>query len=113
MDRYRSLSTAAVLVAIALPIAACDIDVRKDESPDGKANVDITTPVGNVSVRTNVDTPDTGLAVYPGAKPLRDEDEPESADVNVGNSLFGVKVLAAKFESNDPQERVIEFYLGR
>lgn len=110
MDRYRSLSVAAALVAIALPIAACDIDVRKDESPDGKANVDITTPVGNVSVRTNVETPDTGLAVYPGATPLREEDEPESADVNVGNSFFGVKVLAAKFESTDAHERIIDFY---
>jgi hypothetical protein len=97
-------------MVIALPIAACDIDVRKDESPDGKADVDITTPVGNVSVRTNIDTPDTGLAVYPGAKPLRDEDEPESADVNVGNSYFGVKVLAAKFESADAQDRIIDFY---
>jgi hypothetical protein len=109
MDRRRLLSAAAPLVAIALPIAACNVDVRKHES-DGKADVDITTPVGNVSVRTNVATPDTGLAVYPGARPLQDEDEPESADVNVGNSVFGVKVLAAKFESADPQERIIDFY---
>ena len=90
-------------------MAACNVDVRKHES-GGKADVDITTPVGNVSVRTNVDTPDTGLAVYPGARPLQDEDEPESADVNVGNSLFGVKVIAAKFESTDTQERIIDFY---
>ena len=96
-------------MAIALPIAACNVDVRRHES-DGKADVDITTPVGNVSVRTNVDTPDTGLAVYPGARPLQDEDEPESADVTVGNSMFGVKVLAAKFESADAQERIIDFY---
>jgi hypothetical protein len=109
MDRRRLLSASAALVAIALPIAACNVDVRKHES-DGKADVDITTPVGNVSVRTNVATPDTGLAVYPGARPLQDEDEPESADVNVGNSMFGVKVLAAKFESTDPQERIIDFY---
>ncbi len=105
----RTLLSAAALAAIVLPIAACDVDVRKDES-NGKADVDITTPVGNVSVRTNVDTPDTGLAVYPGARPLRDEDEPESADVNVGNSMFGVKVLAAKFESSDAQDQVIAFY---
>jgi hypothetical protein len=101
--------TAAALVALALPITACDIDVQKHET-DGKANVDITTPVGNVSVRTNAETPDTGLAVYPGAQPLRDEDDPESADVTVGNSMFGVKVLAAKFESPDAQEKVIDFY---
>lgn len=110
MDRSRrTLLAAAALVAAAIPLVACNVDVRKHEA-DGKADVDIATPVGSVSVRTNVATPDTGLAVYPGARPLRDEDEPESADVNVGNSLFGVKVMAAKFESSDDQERIIEFY---
>ncbi len=110
MARYfTSLTTAAALVAVALPIAACDIDVQQQEA-DGKAKVDITTPVGNVSVRTNVETPDTGLAVYPGAEPLRDDDDPESADVNVGNSMFGVKVLAARFESSEAQDTIIDFY---
>ena len=109
MDRHFTSLTTAALVAMALPIAACNIDVRKHES-DGKANVDITTPVGNVSVRTNVERPETGLAVYPGATPLRDDDDPESADVNVGNSMFGVKVIAAKFESPDGQDKIVDFY---
>ena len=108
MTGHFTLLTAAALVALALPITACDIDVQKEEA-DGQAKVDITTPVGNVSVRTNVDTPDTGIAVYPGAQPLRDDD-PESADVNVGNSTFGVKVLVARFESSDAQDKVIDFY---
>jgi hypothetical protein len=109
MNRHFTSLTAAALVALALPIAGCNIDVQKDEE-DGKAKVDITSPVGNVSVRTNEETPDTGLAVYPGSQPLRDGDDPESADVTVGNSMFGVKVLAAKFESPDPQDKVIDFY---
>lgn len=96
-------------MTIAFPIAACDIDVQKHES-DGKADVDITTPVGNLSVRTNGETPDTGIAVYPGAQPLREEDDPGSADVTVGNSMFGVKVLAAKFESPDGTDKIIDFY---
>lgn len=108
MSHFKSL-TAVAFVALALPVAACDIDVQKHES-DGKANVDITTPVGNISVRTNVEMPDTGLAVYPGATPLRDDDDPESADVNVGNSMFGVKVIAAKFESSDEQGKIVDFY---
>lgn len=109
MTRHLTALTAAALVALALPIAACDIDVQKEEV-DGKAKVDITSPVGNLSVRTNAETPDTGLAVYPGAQPLRDEDEPESADVTVGNSMFGVKVLAAKFESSDGTDKIVDFY---
>ena len=93
----------------ALPLAGCNVDVRKDET-GRNADVDITTPAGNLSVRTNVESPDTGLAVYPGARPLRDQKDPENAAVNVGNSMFGVKVVAARFESTDSQEQILDFY---
>ena len=99
----------AALAAVALPLAACNVDVSEHQE-DGRAAVEITTPLGDLSVRTNVDAADTGLAVYPRARPLKDENEPENANVNVGNSFFGVKVVAAKFESEDPQHRVVEFY---
>ncbi len=105
----RSLLAFVALLSVAVPLAACNVDVQKHES-DGKADVDITTPVGNVSVRTNVGAADTGLAVYPGARPLEDEKEPRNAHVQVGNSLFGVKVIAAKYASNDAQDRIIDFY---
>jgi hypothetical protein len=105
----RSALTLVALLSMAVPLAACNIDVQKHES-DGKADVDITTPVGNVSVRTNVGAADTGVAVYPGARPLEDDKDPRNADVQVGNSMFGVKVIAAKYESSDGQDRVIDFY---
>ena len=105
----RSLPALVALLSMAVPLAACNIDVQKHDA-DGKADVDITTPVGNVSVRTNVGTADTGVAVYPGARPLEDENEPKNANVNVGNSMFGVKVIAAKYESADAQDRIIDFY---
>lgn len=104
-----SLLVAAALLTITAPLAACNIDVQKHEA-DGKADVDITTPVGNVSVRTNDGAADTGLAVYPGARPLENEKEPRNANVHVGNSLFGVKVAAAKYESSDAQDRIVDFY---
>jgi hypothetical protein len=109
MNRCCKPLPAAIVLIAALSPAACNVDVRKDEV-GRKADVDITTPVGNVSVRTNVESPDTGLAVYPGARPLRDEEDPESATVNVGNSMFGVEVVAARFESTDAQEQIIDFY---
>jgi hypothetical protein len=105
----RSPLALVALLSMAVPLAACNIDVQKHES-DGKADVDITTPVGNVSVRTNVGAADTGLAVYPGARPLEGEKEPRNANVQVGNSIFGVKVVAAKYESSDAQDRIVDFY---
>lgn len=95
---------------VVLPLAACTVDVRNEES-GGKAEVDVRTPVGDVSVRTDVDARDTGLAVYPGARPLRDdENDPGSANVTVGGRWFGVKVVAASFESEDVPDEIIEFY---
>jgi hypothetical protein len=105
----RSLLAFVALLSMAAPLAACNIDAQKHES-DGKADVDITTPVGNVSVRTNAGAADTGLAVYPGARPLENENEPKNANVNVGNSMFGVKVVAARYESSDAQDRILDFY---
>jgi hypothetical protein len=105
----RSLLAGLALLSMAVPLAACNVDVKKHES-DGKADVDITTPVGNVSVRTNVGAADTGLAVYPGSRPLEDDKEPRNANVQVGNSMFGVNVVAAKYESSDPQHRIVDFY---
>jgi hypothetical protein len=109
MNPYCKPVSAGVFLTAVFSLTACNVDVRRHEAGK-KADVDITTPVGDVSVRTNVESPDTGLAVYPGARPLRDEKEPESAAVNVGNATFGVRVTAAKFESSDAQEQIIDFY---
>lgn len=100
------LSLALVLSAV-LPIAACGIDVQDAEQ--GK-KVDIKSPLGSVNVRTDVENPDTGLPVYPGAQRLRTNDDHESADVNISSPWFGVKVVAATYESADTQGRVLDFY---
>lgn len=109
MTRFlRQLVRAAVVVACA-PLIACTIDVR-EQSSDGNATVDVRTPVGDVSVRSTGEAADTGLPAYPGATLLRDGDEPESANVNVGAFGFGVRVAAAKFESADGEAAIVEFY---
>jgi hypothetical protein len=99
----------SAVCVLLLPLAACTIDVQENGS-DRKGNVDIRTPVGAVSVRTDVDRPDTGMPVYPGATQLRDGREPESANVNVGAFGFGVKVVAAKYESADGEQAILDFY---
>lgn len=98
----------AAVVTASLPLAACSIDVSDNDTP-GRKDVDIRTPVGAMSVRTGVDV-ETGLRVFPGAEPLQRRDEPESANVNIGTSLFGVKVAAAKFESDATPDTVLGFY---
>jgi len=90
----------------------CSVNVKKDE--EGKGNkVDIQTPVAGLHVSNEPDVQDTGLPVYPGAtrkhKGEGDSDE-TGANVNLATSMFGLKVVAVEFVSNDPPEKVLAFY---
>ena len=89
----------------------CSITTHDKESGK-KDDVDIHTPFGSLSVREGqTDVKDTGLALYPGAQPKKDAgDEHHSANVNISSSLFGLKVVAMKFESSDSPDKVLAFY---
>jgi hypothetical protein len=104
----RTPLTLALAFSTFVPLSACGVDVH-DQGPGGK-NVDVKSPFGSVSVRTDVTNPDTGLPVYPGAQPLRDDEDPESANVNVSSRWFDVRVVAAKYQSRDTQDKVLDFY---
>lgn len=100
----------AALSLVALLAAGCSLRVDKEKS-GGKENVEIQTPLGDLKVRTNVDAKDVGLAVYPNARPAeKDDDDDHSANVNISTPFFGLKVMAMQFESDDPPEKVVEFY---
>jgi hypothetical protein len=93
---------------ITMTLAGCSVEVSgRDDT--GKATVDISTPAGGVSVRTD-EPAETGLPVYPGATILRERGEPESANVDVSAFGVGVKVAAGKFESADGSDKVLAFY---
>lgn len=101
-------AVAALCVAL-VPAAAC-LEVRSG-GPDDKTRVDILTPLGDLSVRTDVETPRTGLPVYPGSRPVRKGDrEPDNAEVRIGGRLFGMEVIAAKFESDADPAAIVKFY---
>ncbi len=104
------LSTAAMLAAFAL-LPACSVNV-KDHGDNGNSKVDISTPVGGIHVDENADARDTGLAVYPGARPKAktNDGDKKSANVNLSAFGFGLKVVALEYESDDPPDKIIAFY---
>jgi len=115
--RILSLQNANKLLVLALAsvallaLPACSVDVKKDKTGEGK-KVDIETPVGGIHVSKDADVRDVGLAVYPGARPKQKEDngEEKSATVNISSGLFGLKVVAIEYESDDAPDKVIAFY---
>ena len=102
---------ATILLFSLILLMACSMKV--DDKSESK-NVDIQTPLGGLKVRTDVNPADTGLSVYPGARRKTDKNDNDqhSAHVNISSSLFGVKVVAIEYESDDPPEKLTSYYKG-
>lgn len=112
MTRFR-ISAVLTGAAMLFSLSGCTISTHEKEGKSGSDNVDIRTPVGSLSVRSGeVQARDTGLSVYPGARltPGHRNNDKESANVNIDTSFFGVKVVAVHFQSDDPQEKILDFY---
>jgi hypothetical protein len=104
-----------VLIAIAfalwLSVLACSVHVKNQDGDGGNQKVDIDTPIGGIHVNEQADAHDTGLAVYPGARQVpKNDSDSKSANVNISSSLFGVKVVAVEFQSDDAPDKIIAFY---
>ena len=99
----------AILCLVAL--TGCSVTTH-DKGNGKKDDVDIKTPFGSLSVKEGAtDVKDTGLSAYPGARvSTTDDDRHHSANVNISSSLFGLKVVALRYESDDPSDKVLAFY---
>lgn len=96
------------LLVATLALTAC-VNVKKSENGD---NVDVKTPFGSVSVRTDEVKPEeTGLNVYPGSKlvPQRGHDR-DQANVNISSPWGQLKVIALNYHSDDSPEKVLDWY---
>lgn len=104
----RSLTLLIAVVAL-LAVSACSVNV--DDKDKKNEKVDIQTPFANLKVNTGDKAADNGIPVYPGAH-LRPEENGDnhSANINLGAAGFGLKVIAAEYETDDSPEKVKAFY---
>jgi hypothetical protein len=107
--RGRLFVAVAFFALLALP--ACSVNVKKDAQGEGK-KVDIETPVGGIHVSKDADVADTGLPVYPGARKREDggHGHEGSANVNLSAGVFGLRVIAVHYISDDPPEKLVSYY---
>jgi hypothetical protein len=108
--RTRLLSVSLLATALLL-LAACSVDVKKDNNGEAK-NVDISTPFGGIHVNNDADVRDTGLPVYPGArvKPKNGDHDEKSANVELSAGDYGLKVVAVEYLTDDAPAKVIAYY---
>jgi len=106
--RWNRAASAALLLAACVALSACSIQQDKSQ---GRNSVEIKTPVGGVSINGANTAQETGLAVYPGAKPRAPRDgKDSSANVNLSSNRFGLKVAVIEMVTDDPPEKVAAFY---
>ena len=101
MFRHLTL-TIALPLALMLPAVAQDSDKNK--------NLDITSSVGDVHVGSDADARKAGLPLYPGARLKADEQSRNQANLSVLTDAFGMKLVVANYDSDDPPAKVIDFY---
>jgi hypothetical protein len=110
-------STTTLIGLLALLIFATSCTVKtssRDRESGDKASeskgAEISTPFGTLRARNEDDGKATGLAVYPGARLLKDKDNDHGGNVVIDTPVFGLKVVAVKYETDDPPEKVLDFY---
>jgi hypothetical protein len=101
----------SALFAVLCVFPACSIDANNKDK-NGETHVDIKSPVGDLHVSEQADIRDSGLTLYPGAKPAPkdDSDDKKSANVNLSLPGFSLKVVAAEFTSDDAPDKIIAYY---
>ena len=92
-----------------LLLGACSVNV--DDKDKKNEKVDIQTPFANLKIDSSEKAADNGIPIYPGAhlRPAENGDN-HSANINMGAAGFGLKVIAAEYETNDSPEKVKAFY---
>lgn len=99
-----AVATLAALT-LSLPVTAQDSDDK---------NVDVRSPVGDLHLGKDADTQKAGLPLYPGARPQRkDNGDGDSVNLAFATESVGMKLIVAKYETNDPAEKVLDFYRGK
>jgi hypothetical protein len=114
MKNLSAKITAAIAISVAafglLLLGGCSVNV--DDKDKKNEKVDIQTPFANLKVDSSEKSADNGIPVYPGAhlRPADKDGDNHAANINIGAMGFGLKVIAAEYETNDSPEKVKAFY---
>jgi hypothetical protein len=109
--RIEHVGAVIAMVVASGMMAGCRVDSHKNGDNE---NVQIATPFGGMSVKTNgaVLTEGTGIDVYPGAQLIKKEKghDDGAADVNMSFGKFSLRVKAVTYRTSDSPEKVLAFY---
>ncbi len=86
------------------------VHIQTDEA-GGKKQVSIKTPLGSLEVNQDINEASLGLPIYPGATRIKEHDS-ATVNIDIANETK-VRILAGKFETSAPFDKVVAFYHDR
>jgi hypothetical protein len=99
---FRFLTSALALAILTTPTLA------QQSSTEDKP-FDVRSSVGDMHVGSDATAEKAGLPLYPGAQP-KHEDNNDPLNFGILTESFGLKLVVAKYESDDPPAKILAFY---
>jgi len=96
-----------IVLLVLFGVLLASIFIRRLHVDDNGKRVEIETPVGAIKVNTNENVHPTGLPVYPGAKPVTDEDANVDLELPQG---AGLGIATEKYSTPDDLDKVSAWY---
>lgn len=102
--KYPNLTFAIALsLGLVLPALAQNSDSQNK-------NLDVRSSVGDLHVGSDADASKAGLPLYPGARVKKDDENNSPANLSVFTDAFGIKLVVAKYVSDDSPAKIVDFY---
>jgi hypothetical protein len=99
-----------ILSTVALSLAAWGANPQQADQDKQNKHLDISSSVGDLHIGDDGDARKAGLALYPGARVKHDPDNSDAFHLGVLTEAFGIKLVVAKYDSDDAPAKVIDFY---
>ncbi len=103
---FRHLSLALALTA-ALTLPGFAQDSGSQDKP-----FDVRSSLGDMHVGKDANAEKQGLPLYPGARPKQEKDN-DPLNFGILTEAFGMKLMVAKYESDDPPAKIVDFYRNK
>jgi hypothetical protein len=106
----RHLTLALALLA-ALPLLVFAQQSAPQSDSQDKP-FDVRSSLGDMHVGKDADAGKQGLPLYPGARPKQEKDN-DPLNFGILTESFGLKLMVAKYESDDAPAKIVDFYRGK
>jgi hypothetical protein len=108
----RQLPPLALAAAFAMLLSLPALNAQGQQPDNGKKdpNLDVHSSVGDLHMGKDADARSAGLPLYPGAHLRPDEPDSDALNFGVLTESFGVKLVIAKYGSDDAPNKVVDFY---